>query len=80
MLGRREGIGADEHFFTRRKGFATTLCDLRNHKIYDVVRGRSEAALSTYCERLQGRDAVKVVCMDLSSTYRSFVHKYFPTR
>src|SRR5262249_31200213 len=23
-------LGIDEHFFTRRKGFATTLCDLKN--------------------------------------------------
>ena len=35
-------LGIDEHFFTRRSGYATTLCDLRNHKIYDVVLGRSE--------------------------------------
>ena len=26
-------LGIDEHFFTREKGFATTLCDLRNDKI-----------------------------------------------
>jgi len=26
-------LGIDEHFFTRRKGYATPLCDLRNHKI-----------------------------------------------
>jgi len=32
-------LGIDEHFFTRRGGYATTLCDLRNHKIYDVVLG-----------------------------------------
>ena len=33
-------LGIDEHFFTRRKGFATTLCDLKNHRVYDVVLGR----------------------------------------
>jgi len=31
--------GIDEHFFTRRKGYATTFCDLHNHKVYDVVLG-----------------------------------------
>ena len=71
-------LGIDEHFFTRKKGFATTLCDLRNHTIYDVVLGRSEASLAAYLQGLQGRDAVKVVCMDLSPTYRSVVKKYFP--
>jgi transposase len=71
-------LGIDEHFFTRKNGFATTLCDLRNHTIYDVVLGRSEASLEPYLQRLQGRDAVKVVCMDLSATYRAVVKKYFP--
>jgi transposase len=36
-------LGIDEHFFTRRSGYATTLCDLRNHKVYDVVLGRSDS-------------------------------------
>jgi hypothetical protein len=40
-------LGIDEHFFTRRCGYATTLCDLRNHTIYDVVLGRSELSLTT---------------------------------
>jgi transposase len=71
-------LGIDEHFFTRRKGYATTLCDLRKHKIYDVVLGRSEAALERYLQRLEGRAEVRVVCMDLASVYRSLVRKYFP--
>jgi transposase len=71
-------LGIDEHFFTRRKGFATTLCDLKNHTIYDVVLGRSEASLEAYLQRLQGKDQVRVVCMDLSSTYRAVVKKHFP--
>ena len=71
-------LGIDEHFFTRRKGFATTLCDLKNHTVYDVVLGRSEAALEAYLQKLEGKDKVLVVCMDLSSTYRSIVEKYFP--
>jgi transposase len=71
-------LGIDEHFFTRKKGFATTLCDLRKHKIYDVVLGRSEASLEAYLQRLEGRETVRVVCMDLSSTYRALVKKYFP--
>lgn len=71
-------LGIDEHFFTRKQGFATTFCDLRKHKIYDVVLGRSEASLEPYLQGLQGRDAVRVVCMDLSATYRRLVKKYFP--
>ena len=71
-------LGIDEHFFTRRKGYATTLCDLQKHKVYDVVLGRSEASVAAYLQRLEGKQDVKVVCMDLSSTYRSIVRKHFP--
>lgn len=71
-------LGIDEHFFTRKDGFATTLVDLKNHKVFDVVLGRSEKALEPYLKRLPGRDKVKIVVMDLSETYRSIVKKYFP--
>jgi transposase len=70
-------LGIDEHFFTRMKGFATTLCDLGNHKIYDVVLGRSELSLGAYFRRLEGKAEVRVVCMDLA-TYRSLVRLHFP--
>ena len=71
-------LGIDEHFFTRRSGYATTLCDLRNHKIYDVVLGRSELSLEAYFQRLEGKAEVRVVCMDLAANYRSLVQLHFP--
>ena len=71
-------LGIDEHFFTRRKGYATTFCDLGHHKVYDVVLGRSEAALDGYFRRLRGKDKVRVVCIDLASNYRALVRKHFP--
>ena len=71
-------LGIDEHFFTRRRGYATTFCDLRNHKIYDVALGRSEAALEPWLQRLEGKTEVRVVCMDLATTYRALVRKHFP--
>ena len=71
-------LGIDEHFFSKKEGFATTFCDLRTHKIFDVVKGRSEGGLKDYLQQLQGKERVKVICMDLSSTYRSIVKKYFP--
>jgi transposase len=71
-------MGIDEHFFTRKKGYATTMVDLKNHKVFDVVLGRSEPSLKGYLCRLQGRDLVRVVVMDLSETYRNIVRKYFP--
>jgi len=71
-------LGIDEHFFTRKKGFATTLCDLKHHKVYDLALGRSEASLDSYFRHLKGKDKVRVVCIDLSSSYRSLVRKHFP--
>lgn len=71
-------LGIDEHFFTRKQGYATTLVDLRNHKVFDVVLGRDEATLGAYLKRLPGRERVQVVVMDLSETYRRIVRKYFP--
>lgn len=71
-------LGIDEHFFSRKDGYATTFCDLRSHTIFDVVLGRSEAALEEYLAKLAGKEQVRVVCMDLASVYRALVHKYFP--
>lgn len=71
-------LGIDEHFFSRRQGYATTLCDLKNHTVYDVVLGRSEASLEGYFRSLEGKGLVRVVCMDLASVYRAIVRKHFP--
>lgn len=71
-------LGIDEHFFSRKQGYATTFVDLKNHKVFDVVLGRSEASLKSFLSRLKGKDRVRVVVMDLSETYRSIVRKYFP--
>lgn len=71
-------LGIDEHFFSHKQGFATTLCNLKKHKVYDVVKGRAEHDLSAYLNALEGKERVKVVCMDLSTTYKSIVSKHFP--
>jgi transposase len=71
-------LGIDEHFFTRKKGYATTFCDLKNHRVYDIALGRSEAALEAYFLSLEGKDQVRVVCMDLAAVYRSLVKLQFP--
>jgi transposase len=71
-------LGIDEHFFTRKLGYATTLCDLGNHKIHDVILGRSEEALKGPLQRIRGRHRTRIVVMDLSETYRSIARKHFP--
>ena len=71
-------LGIDEHSFSRKQGYATTLCDLRKHRVFDVVKGKSASDLASYLNALPGKERVKVVCMDLSSSYRQLVQRYFP--
>ena len=71
-------LGIDEHFFSKKQGFATTLCNLRKHKIFDIVKGRSAKELGDYFANLPGKERVKVICMDLSSSYRQIVQFHFP--
>ena len=70
-------LGIDEHFFSRKDGFATTLCDLGKRKVFDVTLGRSEKALEPYLDGLLGKERVQVVCMDLAEHYRQLVRKHF---
>jgi len=71
-------LGIDEHTLHKKCRFATTFCDLRNHSVFDVVEGKSAATLETFLQSLQGRERVRLVCIDLSSSYRSLIKRYFP--
>ena len=71
-------LGIDEHTIDKKKRFATTFCDLRRNRVFDVVAGKSQEALEGFLSRLEGREKVKVVCIDLSSSYRSLIRRYFP--
>lgn len=71
-------MGIDEHFLNKRTGYVTTLVNLKSRRVFDLLPGRSEKSLESYLKRLKGRHRVRVIVMDLSSTYRSIVEKYFP--
>lgn len=71
-------LGIDEHTLHKSQRFCTTFCDLKKRRIFDVQPGKSEADLASFLRQLKGRDCVKVVCIDLSSPYRSLVRRYFP--
>ena len=71
-------LGIDEHFFSKKNGYVTTFCDLKKHHVFELALGRSEKTLETFLIGLNGRENVKVVCIDLSSSYRAIVRKYFP--
>ena len=46
--------------------------------MFDVVQGRSASDLDSYMRSLKGKEAVQVVCIDLSSSYKSIVKQHFP--
>jgi transposase len=71
-------LGIDEHSFSKKQGYVTTFCNLKRHKIFDVVKGRSAQELAHYLDRLPGKEHVKVICIDLSSSYRHIIQRYFP--
>lgn len=71
-------LGIDEHTLHRGQRFATTFCDLKNHRIFDLSPGRSEAELAGYLRTLRGRERVRVVCIDLSHSYRALIRRWFP--
>lgn len=76
-----EVLGIDEHFFTRRNGyaeFATVFCDLRKRRLFEMCKGKDKASIASLVENYTGRENVKVVVIDLSSSYRSIVHQLFP--
>ena len=71
-------LGIDEHTLHRGQRFATTFCDLRRRRVFDISPGRSEAELASYLRTLRGREQVRVVCIDLSNTYRAMIKRWFP--
>jgi transposase len=71
-------LGIDEHSLHKKQRFATTFCDLKNRKVFDIAPGKSEAELEPFLRGLKGREKVRVVCIDMSSSYRAIVRKWFP--
>lgn len=74
-------IGIDEHFFSRRNGFTeyvSVITDMNKKRLYEMVEGKSTKTLIHQLEHIPGRDKVKIVVMDMSSTYKKFVKDFFP--
>ena len=74
-------IGIDEHFFSRRRGYVeyvTVLTDMNKKRLYEMVQGKDTKSLIEQLSHLPGRENVKLVAMDMSSTYKKFVKDFFP--
>jgi transposase len=77
-----EKIGLDEHSIRKPKykavEFATIVVDHGGKKVFDLIDGKSKAALSQGFAGVSGKSNVKVATIDCSETYRSFVRETFP--
>lgn len=76
-----EVIGIDEHFFRRKNGFtefATMVTDLKSRKTFELVHGKDHQSLWQGLKDLPGRENVKTVVIDMSSSYKSFIKSFFP--
>lgn len=76
-------IGIDEHVFGRKKGlskreFVTMIVDHKNKKLHEVTLGRTHAELNNQLGHIKGRENVKLVTLDMSDSYKSFVKTFFP--
>lgn len=71
-------LGIDEHFFSRKHGYATTLVSLDRHHVHDVLLGRSALALAPALARIPEKHRCRIAVIDLSETYRSIVKEHFP--
>jgi transposase len=75
-------LGIDEHFFRRGKDgfrdFVTVVVDQKNHRLMEVVNGRTGAELEAALADIPGRENVRTVTIDMSDPYRSFVRRFFP--
>jgi transposase len=74
-------LGIDENFFSRSQGYTeytTMFTDLSRNKLFEMCQGRDKAKIIEQIRHIPGREDVKIVCMDLSSTYRSLARELFP--
>jgi len=76
-----EVIGIDEHFFSRKYGytdFATVITDFKGKRLFEIIEGKNKESLKAALAHIPGRENVKIVVMDMSSVFRSFVKEFFP--
>ena len=75
-------IGIDEHSIKKIKycpvEFATVFVDHKNKRAFDLVEGKTLKLLDPIAHAIPGKENVKAVSMDCSTTYKSFVKSHFP--
>jgi transposase len=76
-----EKLCLDEHSLRKKKyqsvDFVTMVVDQKNRKLFEVIDGKDVDTLTKALADKPGRERVKVVCMDMSPVYKSFVESFF---
>jgi transposase len=76
-----EVLGIDEHFFRRKNGvteFVTMFTDIGSKRMFEMAQGKDGRSLSEQTLEIPGREKVKLVVIDMSSSYKAFARKMFP--
>lgn len=75
-------IGIDEHFFRRGKDgfrdFVSVIVDQKNHRLMELVNGRTGGELQAALADIPGRDNVRSVAIDMCDPFKSFAKGFFP--
>ncbi|MCH2535586.1 MAG: ISL3 family transposase [Bdellovibrionales bacterium] len=74
-------LGIDEHFFRRTMGFTefvTLFTDLNKKRVFELALGKDNKSLLEQLLHIPGRLNVKLVVIDMSSSYKALVKKLFP--
>jgi transposase len=54
------------------------VVDQKNHRLLEVVEGRTGGELEAALDGIKGRENVRVVAIDMCDPYRSFAKRFFP--
>lgn len=58
--------------------FVSMFTDLKKKKIFEIAHGKDRRSLEEQLREMPGRENVRVVVIDMSSSYRSFVKNSSP--
>jgi transposase len=76
-----EVLGIDEHFFRRKNGvteFVTMFTDIERKRMFEMAHGKDGRSLTEQTCAIPGSEKVKIVVIDMSSSYKAFARKMFP--
>ncbi|MNL08254.1 Transposase [compost metagenome] len=76
-----EVLGIDEHFFRRKNGvtqFVTMFTNVGEKRMFEIAHGKENKNIIEQVKDIPGRESVKTVVIDMSSSYKSLARKMFP--